>query len=216
MMAATLTTPRPDTAVQAPTKGTRRKTRLVWAGAALVAAIALALGAAALARDDGPATVQAHADVVERGSPRAIEGTVEETAAVAANPGIAESGSPRAVDGTVEETAAVAANPGIADNGSPAAVDARHSGLATRAHPSMIENGSPSAVDARTSGLAAPAHPSMIEHGSPAAVDASTSEGAGTTDGISSNYYPHGFDYGEADDTSAGEFVPGSRHMPSR
>jgi hypothetical protein len=191
MMAATLTTPRPDTAVQAPTKGTRRKTRLVWAGAALVAAIALALGAAALARDDGPATVQAHADVVERGSPRAIEGTVE-------------------------ETAAVAANPGIADNGSPAAVDARHSGLATRAHPSMIENGSPSAVDARTSGLAAPAHPSMIEHGSPAAVDASTSEGAGTTDGISSNYYPHGFDYGEADDTSAGEFVPGSRHMPSR
>ena len=168
MMAATLTTPRPETAVQAPAKGTpRRKTRLVWAGAALVAVIALALGAAALALDDGPATVQAHADVVERGSPRAV-------------------------DGTVEESAVVAANPGMADNGSPAA------------------------VDARTSGLAAPAHPSMIEHGSPAAVDASTSEGTGTTDGIPSNYYPHGFDYGEADDTSAGEFVPGSRHMPSR
>jgi hypothetical protein len=76
-----------------------------------------------------------------------------------------------------------------------------------RSHEGSVEG----TVDAPAIG----AYTGLVEHGSIRSHEGSV-EGTGTTNGYPSNYYPHGFDYREADDTSVEQFVPGTRHMPSR
>jgi hypothetical protein len=149
-------TPTPTTegipsAPETPRKRHRRvvtRAALTWAAILVAGVLAAALAAVTLLGGDATApTGGAHTEIVEHGSIRAIEGSVEET------------------------------------------------------------------VDPAATGV----HTGLVEHGSIRAIEGSVEgPGPGTTNGVPSNYYPHGFDYGEADDASAEEFVPGSRHMPSR
>lgn len=96
--------PGTDRTTEAPPRRRSHRGLLGWGA---VAAGVLAAGALAVATlwgggSDAPDTVPAHPGIIEHGSPRAIEGSVEDSPAVPAGPGIAEHGSPRAIDGTVE------------------------------------------------------------------------------------------------------------------
>ena len=86
-----------------------------------------------------------------------------------------------------------------------------HTGIAEHGSIRAIEGSVEDTVDPAATGV----HAGLADHGSIRAIEGSV-EGTGTANGVPSNYYPHGYDYGEADDASAEEFVPGSRHMPSR
>jgi hypothetical protein len=103
------TTTEPVRAPQAPSRDRARPhSRRVFLGWGAVAAACLAAGALAVTvlsggDDTQPApAVPAHPGIVANGSPRAIDGSVEDSDTVSAGPGIAENGSPRAIDGTVE------------------------------------------------------------------------------------------------------------------
>ncbi len=88
---------------ESPSSGHRRRALLGW-GAVGVACLAVgALTVATLTGDGDAPPVPAHPGIIENGSPRAIEGSVEDVATVSAGPGLAENGSPRAIDGSVED-----------------------------------------------------------------------------------------------------------------
>jgi hypothetical protein len=84
-------------------RGRSRRALLGW-GAVGVACLAVgALTVATLTGGDDAPPVPAHPGIIENGSPRAIDGSVEDVATVSAGPGLAEHGSPRAIDGSVED-----------------------------------------------------------------------------------------------------------------
>lgn len=106
-----ITSDRSDTIIGTTTTETRRprqRSHRALLGWGAVAVACLATGALAVATLTGDSeappspVVPAHSGIVANGSPRAIEGSVEDSLTVTAGPGIAENGSPRAIDGTVE------------------------------------------------------------------------------------------------------------------
>jgi hypothetical protein len=132
-----ITSDRSDTTVGTTITETRRprqrshRALLGWGAVAAACLAAGALAVATLAGDgDAPPApvVPAHPGIVANGSPRAIDGSVEDRLTVPAGPGIAENGSPRAIDGTVEGRMAPTAEatgsnvedmPPVADRGTP-------------------------------------------------------------------------------------------------
>lgn len=131
----TTTTTLPEArSTESPSRGHRRRALLGW-GAVGVACLAVgALAVATLSGDGDAPPVPAHSGIIQHGSPRAIEGSVEDVATVSAGPGIIENGSPRAIDGSVEDRFSapsaeatgsnVADMPPVASRGGPASPDA--------------------------------------------------------------------------------------------
>ena len=158
---ATTTTPTPVGEETPSSEGTRRgdearrrfaiRPALTWAAilVGLAAAVTLALVALLGPSDAGRVTGD-HSGLIEHGSIRAHEGSVEDLfGAPAADSGLIENGSIRAHEGSVEDLF-----------GAPAAGD--HSGLiengSIRAHEGSVEDlfGAPAAGD----------HSGLVEHGS--------------------------------------------------
>jgi hypothetical protein len=115
-MATTTPTQLPEgdtSASQAPGPGSKARGRfgtrgvLTWAAVLAAIAAAVALAVVTLTGGDASPVTDAHSGLIEHGSIRSIEGSVEDTVGPQvpdAHSGLVEHGSIRSIEGSVEDT----------------------------------------------------------------------------------------------------------------